>query len=83
MFARNSAHDMVCSSIVGTAGLVFYTFPYLGIIFVPMILLYYLVSLYYRRNSVEIKRLDSLLRSNLYAAYSGIRRGRLYVRVPV
>ena len=67
----NSAHDMlmVCSSIVGTAGLVFYTFPYLGIIFVPMILLYYLVSLYYRRNSVEIKRLDSLLRSNLYAAY--------------
>ena len=62
---------MVCSSIVGTAGLVFYTFPYLGIIFVPMIILYYLVSLYYRRNSVEIKRLDSLLRSNLYAAYSG------------
>lgn len=49
----------------------FYTFPYLGIIFAPMIIFYYAVSLYYRRNSVEMKRLDSLLRSNLFASYSG------------
>ena len=49
----------------------FYTFPYLGIIFVPMIVFYYIAALYYRRSSVEMKRLDSLLRSILYASYSG------------
>ena len=64
------------SSVIGTAALVFYTFPYLGIIFVPMIILYYLAALYYRASSVETKRLDSLLRSNLYASYSGTCRIR-------
>ncbi|KAJ7457054.1 multidrug resistance-associated ABC transporter [Mycena latifolia] len=59
------------SSVLGTVALVFYTFPYLGIIFAPMSVLYYLVSLYYRRSSVETKRLDSLMRSALYASYSG------------
>ena len=59
------------SSVVGTAALVFYTFPYLGIIFVPMIIFYYMAALYYRASSVETKRLDSLLRSLLYASYSG------------
>ena len=59
------------SSVLGTAGLVFYTFPYLGIIFVPMIILYYVAAVYYRRTSVEAKRLDSTLRSILYASYSG------------
>ena len=49
----------------------FYTFPYLGIIFVPLIVLYYLAALYYRRTSVEVKRLDSNLRSILYASYTG------------
>lgn len=56
---------------MGTVGLVFYTFPYLGIIFVPLTLLYYAASIYYRRSSVEAKRLDSLLRSYLYGSYSG------------
>lgn len=59
------------SSILGTAALVFYTFPYLGIMFVPMSVLYYGISVYYRRTSVETKRLDSLMRSALYASYSG------------
>ena len=49
----------------------FYTFPYLGIIFVPMIIFYYMAALYYRASSVETKRIDSLLRSLLYASYSG------------
>ncbi|RDX46560.1 multidrug resistance-associated ABC transporter [Lentinus brumalis] len=69
-----------CSSVLGTAGLVFYTFPYLGIIFVPMIILYYFASLYYRRSSVEIKRVDSLLRSNLFASYSETLTGLSTVR---
>ena len=61
----------ICSSVIGTAALVFYTFPYLGIMFVPMIILYYMAAMYYRASSVETKRLDSLLRSLLYASYSG------------
>lgn len=51
--------------------LVFYTFPYLGIIFAPLGVIYYTVALYYRRTSVETKRLDSLMRSALYASYTG------------
>lgn len=49
----------------------FYTFPYLGIIFAPLIVLYYIAAIYYRRTSVEAKRLDSNLRSVLYASYTG------------
>ncbi|KAF8884414.1 multidrug resistance-associated ABC transporter [Gymnopilus junonius] len=58
------------ASVLGTVGLVFYTFPYLGILFAPLTLLYYVASVYYRRSSVEAKRLDSLLRSFLYGSYS-------------
>ena len=61
----------LCSAVLGAVALVFYTFPYLGIIFVPLIVLYYLAALYYRRTSVEVKRLDSNLRSILYASYTG------------
>lgn len=49
----------------------FYTFPLLGTIFAPMALFYYVSAMYYRRSSVEVKRLDSILRSGLYASYSG------------
>jgi RsiW-degrading membrane proteinase PrsW (M82 family) len=58
--------------VLGIIVLVFYTFPLLGIIFVPMAVLYYLSATYYRRSSVETKRLDALLRSNLYGSYSGM-----------
>jgi ATP-binding cassette, subfamily C (CFTR/MRP), member 1 len=63
---------MSFASIIGTAGLIFYTFPYLGIIFAPAIVIYYIAALYYRRTSVETKRLDSILRSSLYASFSGM-----------
>jgi ATP-binding cassette, subfamily C (CFTR/MRP), member 1 len=56
---------------MGTVVLVFYVFPYLGIIFAPLLVLYVIVATYYRRTSVETKRMDSLLRSALYASYSG------------
>ncbi|TBU42097.1 multidrug resistance-associated ABC transporter [Dichomitus squalens] len=68
------------SSVLGTAALVFYTFPYLGIIFAPMIILYYIAANYYRRTSVEVKRLDSNLRSMLYASYSETLTGLSTVR---
>lgn len=69
-------------SVLGTAGLVFYTFPYLGILFLPLGILYYGTSIYYRRSSVETKRLDSLNRSMLYASYTGkIITSRIFKRV--
>ncbi|KAF7297335.1 Multidrug resistance-associated ABC transporter protein [Mycena indigotica] len=68
------------SSVLGTVALVFYTFPYLGIIFAPMIVLYYMISSYYRRSSVETKRLDSLMRSALYASYTETLTGLSTIR---
>ncbi len=68
---RSSTYSLY-SSVVGTAGLVFYTFPYLGIMFAPLSVLYLAGAVYYRRSSVETKRLDSLMRSALYASYSGM-----------
>ncbi|KAJ7832830.1 multidrug resistance-associated ABC transporter [Mycena leptocephala] len=68
------------SAVIGTVGLVFYIFPYLGIIFAPMAVLYYLVSVYYRRSSVETKRLDSLMRSALYASYTETLTGLSTIR---
>ncbi|PPQ67201.1 hypothetical protein CVT24_011272 [Panaeolus cyanescens] len=67
-------------SVFGTIGLVFYTFPYLGIIFAPLAVLYHITSVYYRRNSVETKRLDSLLRSALYSSYSESLTGLTTIR---
>lgn len=59
------------TSVLGTIALVFYTFPLLGIIFAPLLLLYVTVSAFYRRSSVETKRLDSIMRSTLYSSFSG------------
>ncbi|CUA66748.1 hypothetical protein RSOLAG22IIIB_00195 [Rhizoctonia solani] len=55
-------------SIFGTVALVFYTYAWLGIMFPPLFILYWYFSMFYRRTSIEVKRLDSILRSLLYAA---------------
>ncbi|KAH9931733.1 multidrug resistance-associated ABC transporter [Epithele typhae] len=68
------------STVFGTAALVFYTFPLLGLIFIPMIIFYTLVAMYYTRSSVETKRIDSILRSGLYASYSETLTGLSSVR---
>ncbi|KAJ3481401.1 hypothetical protein NLI96_g7684 [Meripilus lineatus] len=70
----------ILSSVLGTAGLVFYIYPYLGIMFAPMSVLYLIAAVYYRRTSVETKRLDSLLRSAIYASYSEALTGLSTVR---
>lgn len=59
------------TSVLGTMALVFYTFPLLGILFIPMLLFYSLITTYYCRTSVETKRLESVIRSVLYGSYSG------------
>ncbi|KAH9476201.1 ABC-type transporter cicA [Psilocybe cubensis] len=68
------------SSVIGTVALVFYTFPYLGIIFAPLSILYYIVASYYRRSSVETKRLDSLMRSILYGSFTETLTGLATIR---
>ncbi|KAG6916302.1 hypothetical protein DXG01_007459 [Tephrocybe rancida] len=68
------------SSVLGTVALVFYTFPYLGIIFAPMAVLYWMISVYYRSTSVETKRLDSLMRSTLYGSFSETLTGLSTIR---
>ncbi|KAF8753349.1 Multidrug resistance-associated ABC transporter [Rhizoctonia solani] len=73
-------------SILGTVVLVFYTYVWLGIMFPPLFFLYWYFSIYYRRTSIEVKRLDSILRSRLYAAFSealtGISTIRAYREQP-
>ncbi|KZP34073.1 multidrug resistance-associated ABC transporter, partial [Athelia psychrophila] len=68
------------SSVLGTVGLVFYTFPYLGILFVPLTFIYWIAANYYRRTSVETKRLDSLMRSTLYGSLSETLTGLATIR---
>ncbi|KAF5360312.1 hypothetical protein D9758_009126 [Tetrapyrgos nigripes] len=68
------------ASVLGTIGLVFYIFPLLGIIFAPLTVLYWIVSVYYRRSSVEVKRLDSLMRSVFYSSYSETLTGLSTIR---
>ncbi|KAG6877944.1 hypothetical protein C0993_001802 [Termitomyces sp. T159_Od127] len=68
------------ASVLGTIGLVFYTFPLLGILFAPLTILYYICSVFYRRTSVETKRLDSILRSLLYGSYSETLTGLSTIR---
>ncbi|KAI0689828.1 ATP-dependent bile acid permease [Cytidiella melzeri] len=67
-------------NVLGTVFLVFYIFPYLGLIFIPLAILYYTAAVYYRRSSVETKRLDSLARSARYGAYSETLTGLSTVR---
>lgn len=57
-------------TILGTIALVIVTFPYLLVAIVPLLGLYYALSIYYRTTSREIKRLDSNMRSYLYAYFS-------------
>ncbi|KZW02973.1 cadmium ion transporter [Exidia glandulosa HHB12029] len=58
------------ASIFGTIALVFYSYAYLGIMLPPLGIIYLIFSTYYRRTSIEVKRLDSILRSLLYASFS-------------
>ncbi|KAG7091281.1 hypothetical protein E1B28_010329 [Marasmius oreades] len=70
----------IVAAVFGTVGLVFYTIPLLGIMFAPTIVVYYVMSVFYRRTSVEIKRLDSLARSAFYSSYSETLTGLATVR---
>ncbi|KAH8823225.1 multidrug resistance-associated ABC transporter [Flagelloscypha sp. PMI_526] len=72
------------AGLFGVVALVAYTFPLLTTIFIPLLLLYFLVSVFYRATSVETKRLESILRSSLYAevteSMTGLSTIRAYAR---
>ncbi|KAF9361387.1 hypothetical protein BGX34_007153 [Mortierella sp. NVP85] len=57
-------------TLLGTIVLVMVVFPWLVLAVVPIIALYYSLSVYYRTTSREVKRLDSNMRSHLYAYFS-------------
>ncbi|OCF58423.1 cadmium ion transporter [Kwoniella mangroviensis CBS 10435] len=56
-------------SAVGTFGLILYTYPWLGIAFIPLCLFYWLCGGYYRQTSREVKRIDSITRSQIYSSF--------------
>jgi ATP-binding cassette subfamily C (CFTR/MRP) protein 1 len=49
---------------------VFYTYAYLGILFVPMLLLYCGLSSFFRNTSRDLKRIDSTTRSFIYSHFA-------------
>ncbi|KAG0367050.1 P-loop containing nucleoside triphosphate hydrolase protein [Gamsiella multidivaricata] len=57
-------------TLIGTMVLIIVVFPWLVLALVPILGLYYGLSIYYRTTSREVKRLDSNMRSYLYAYFS-------------
>lgn len=57
-------------TLLGTVALIIVIFPWLMLAIVPLMGLYYALSTYYRATSREVKRLDSTMRSHLYAYFS-------------
>ncbi|KAH8827646.1 multidrug resistance-associated ABC transporter [Flagelloscypha sp. PMI_526] len=72
------------AGLFGMIALVAYTFPLLTTIFAPLLLLYVIISVFYRATSVETKRLEAILRSSLYAevteSLTGLSTIRAYAR---
>jgi ATP-binding cassette subfamily C (CFTR/MRP) protein 1 len=67
-------------SIFGMIGLVFYAYPYLGIIFAPLFLVYYIIGLIYARTSRQLRRIDSTMRSYVYSAFGEQLAGVVSIR---
>ncbi|KAK0521189.1 hypothetical protein OC834_006756 [Tilletia horrida] len=67
-------------TVLGTIGLVIYSYNWLGVMFPPLIIIYAVVQAYYRRTSREAKRLDSILRSRLYASFGETLTGLASIR---
>ncbi|KAF9090660.1 hypothetical protein BGX29_011350 [Mortierella sp. GBA35] len=57
-------------TLMGTFILIIVVFPWLTLAIVPIVVIYYGLSVYYRTTSREVKRLDSNMRSYLYAYFS-------------
>ena len=67
-------------SLFGTVALVFYTYAYLGIIFVPMLAIYLGLASFFRHTSRELKRIDSTTRSFIFSNFAEQLAGTLSIR---
>ncbi|WRT69592.1 uncharacterized protein IL334_006581 [Kwoniella shivajii] len=66
--------------ILGTMGLIIYTYPWLGLMFIPLGFAFYLCAAFYTRTSRELKRVQSLIRSGWYTAFSEQLSGLAVIR---
>ncbi|WVQ85784.1 hypothetical protein IAT38_007951 [Cryptococcus sp. DSM 104549] len=64
----------------GTFGLILYTYPWLGLAFIPLSGFFYLCGTYYRQTSREVKRIDSITRSNIYSSFGEQLAGSAVIR---
>lgn len=67
-------------SVVGTFALVVYAYPWLGLVFIPLGVTFYIAASYYRMTSREVKRVDSLARSAIYASFGEQLSGLAVIR---
>ncbi|KAG0299227.1 hypothetical protein BGZ98_010242 [Dissophora globulifera] len=68
------------SIVLSTFILITVIFPYFLIPLVPMLIFYYYAAIYYRSSSRELKRIDSILRSSLYAHFGETLSGLATIR---
>lgn len=67
-------------SIVGSISLVFYAFPYLAILFIPIVSIYCLLGVFYGRTARQTRRISSTMRSFVYSAFGEQLSGLLTIR---
>ncbi|OXG54431.1 cadmium ion transporter [Cryptococcus neoformans Th84] len=67
-------------SAIGTFGLILYSYPWLGLAFIPLTIFYYIAGSYYRRTSRETKRIDSIMRSRIYSSFGEQLSGSAVIR---
>ncbi|KAG0220544.1 P-loop containing nucleoside triphosphate hydrolase protein [Mortierella sp. GBAus27b] len=68
------------SIVLSTFILIAVIFPYFLIPLVPMLIFYYVAAVYYRASSRELKRLDAIIRSSLYAHFAETLSGLATIR---
>lgn len=56
--------------LLGTLVVICYSTPLASLTYIPLGIIYYIVQRYYRQTSRELKRLDSISRSPIYAHFS-------------
>ncbi|KAL0253531.1 hypothetical protein I308_100904 [Cryptococcus tetragattii IND107] len=67
-------------SAIGTFGLILYSYPWLGLAFIPLTIFYYIARSYYRQTSREIKRINSITRSRIYSSFGEQLAGSAVIR---
>jgi len=65
---------------ISILGFMLYVAPIFGVALVPLLILYYFVQQFYRSTSRELKRIDSITRSPLYANFTETMQGLPTIR---